>query len=54
VFSPFVQRFSGNKNKDDEVKNKITNPFQADTVRIIPTDFSGRIALRIELYGCEV
>jgi len=46
--------FPGNKNKDDEVRNKITNPFQADTVRIIPTAFSGRIALRIELYGCEV
>ncbi|XP_020601598.1 EGF-like repeat and discoidin I-like domain-containing protein 3 isoform X1 [Orbicella faveolata] len=46
--------FPGNKNKDGEVKNKITNPFQGDTVRIKPTAFSGRIALRIELYGCEV
>ncbi|XP_078380600.1 retinoschisin-like isoform X2 [Oculina patagonica] len=46
--------FQGNTNKDDVVKNKINNPFQADTVRIIPTAFSGRIALRIELYGCDI
>ncbi|KAL9963454.1 hypothetical protein ACROYT_G026965 [Oculina patagonica] len=46
--------FQGNTNKDDVVKNRIGNPFQADTVRIIPTAYHGRIALRVELYGCDV
>ncbi|XP_078381344.1 coagulation factor V-like [Oculina patagonica] len=46
--------FQGNTNKDDVATNEITNPFEADTVRIIPTAYSGRIALRIELYGCDI
>ena len=49
-----IQIFQGNTNKDDVVKNKIGNPFQADTVRIVRTAFHGRIALRMEFYGCDV
>ncbi len=49
-----IQIFQGNINKDDVVMNKINDPFQADTVRIIPKVWAGRIALRVELYGCDV
>lgn len=46
--------FTGNKNQNAVVTNKIANPFEATAVRIIPTTFYGRIALRIELYGCDI
>lgn len=53
-FFPLFQNFKGNKNQYAVVTNKIANPFEAVAVRILPTDFYGRIALRIELYGCDI
>ncbi|XP_074633812.1 neuropilin-1a-like [Acropora palmata] len=46
--------FTGNNNQYAVVKNKISNPFDAIAVRIVPIEFSGRIALRVELYGCDI
>ena len=48
------QDFTGNNNQYAVVKNKISNPFDAIAVRIVPIEFSGRIALRVELYGCDI
>lgn len=50
----FLQDFQGNTNQYTVAKNKIENPFQAVAVRIIPIAYDGRIALRIELYGCDM
>lgn len=36
------------------MKKKINNPFEADSVRLTSLDYSGKVALRIELYGCDV
>ena len=53
-------QFDGNEhnayiaNRDYVVKNQLDSPFIAKCVRIRPENWSYRIGLRIELYGCMV
>ncbi|XP_031557280.1 retinoschisin-like [Actinia tenebrosa] len=46
--------FMGNTDFTGIVKNSFTKPFIADIIKIKPLEYDGRIALRIELYGCSV
>ena len=49
-----LQIFEGNQNTNGVVKNTLGHPFTAKYVRIRPENWSGKIALRVELYGCTV
>ena len=47
------QAFTGNKDADSVVKNTLTQPLHARYVRILVKTWHGRVAMRIELYGCS-
>ncbi|XP_048588810.1 lactadherin [Nematostella vectensis] len=44
--------FQGNRDMSSVAYNKFLRPFKATTIRLLPRLWSGRIALRVELYGC--
>ncbi|KAK3698553.1 hypothetical protein QZH41_014476, partial [Actinostola sp. cb2023] len=46
--------FTGNSDGNSIVKNTFTSPIVTDTIKLIPIAWNGRIALRIELYGCDM
>ncbi|CAK6959178.1 discoidin%2C CUB and LCCL domain-containing protein 2 [Scomber scombrus] len=46
--------FRGNTNYLDEVRNNFIPPIKARFVRINPTSWNQRIALKLELLGCQV
>ncbi|KAM7444352.1 hypothetical protein ABFA07_007022 [Porites harrisoni] len=46
--------FTGNVDREAVVTNQFENPFETIALRIMPTVWNGRIALRIELYGCDI
>lgn len=55
VFCPhFPQIFHGNTDPAEVVLNRITQPVLARFVRIRPQTWKNGIALRFELYGCQI
>lgn len=51
----FFQAFPGNSNADSVVLHKLQHQVIARYVRIVPLGWnpSGRIGLRLEIYGCH-
>lgn len=52
-FSLSRQVFQGNMNYLDEVRNNFLPPIEARYIRINPTQWHQRIALKLELLGCQ-
>lgn len=50
----FWQIFQGNINYMDEVRNNFIPPIEARFVRVNPTRWHQRIALKLELLGCPI
>ncbi|CAG7823734.1 unnamed protein product [Allacma fusca] len=48
-----IQLFKGNRNGDRVHTNKFETPIIAQFIRINPTRWEDRIAMRVELYGCD-
>lgn len=48
------QVFQGNMNYLDEVRNNFIPPIEARYIRIYPTQWHQRIALKLELLGCQI
>lgn len=50
-----LQAFPGNSNADTVVQYKLKQPVIARFLRLIPLDWNptGRIGLRLEIYGCQ-
>ncbi|TNN04384.1 hypothetical protein fugu_001413 [Takifugu bimaculatus] len=46
--------FQGNNNNMDEVRNNFIPPIEARFVRVNPTRWHQRIALKLELHGCQI
>lgn len=49
-----LQIFQGNSNSGDVVRNNFIPPIVARYVRIIPQTWNQRIALKLELMGCQI
>lgn len=50
----YWQIFQGNNNNMDEVRNNFIPPIEARFVRVNPTRWHQRIALKLELLGCQI
>lgn len=48
-----MQKFSGNTNNSDHVRNYIYPPIFSRYIRIVPERWIGSITMRIELLGCD-
>lgn len=48
-----LQMFKGNSDGDSIRRNRFDTPVIAQFIRINPTRWSDRIAMRVELYGCD-
>lgn len=53
-FSLSRQVFQGNMNYLDEVRNNFLPPIEARYIRVNPTQWHQRIALKLELLGCQI
>lgn len=51
--SPYLQLFQGNIDNNSHKKNLFEPPFYARFVRVLPWEWHERIALRMELLGCD-
>ncbi|XP_028516808.1 lactadherin-like [Exaiptasia diaphana] len=47
-----VKIFSGNKDRNTVVTNKLERPIKSRHIRLIVKEFHNHISLRMELYGC--
>uniref|UniRef100_A0A670Z6H1 F5/8 type C domain-containing protein n=1 Tax=Pseudonaja textilis TaxID=8673 RepID=A0A670Z6H1_PSETE len=54
TWKPYLDVFTGNINSDGHVKHFFKPPILSRFIRIIPKTWNQYIALRIELFGCEV
>lgn len=54
MFSSFLQVFQGNVNYLDEVRNNFIPPIEARYIRVQPSQWHQRVALKLELLGCQV
>lgn len=50
----FSQVFQGNMNYQDEVRNNFIPPIEARYVRVQPSQWHQRVALKLELLGCQI
>lgn len=50
----FSQVFQGNMNYLDEVRNNFIPPIEARYIRVQPSQWHQRVALKLELLGCQV
>lgn len=54
VSPSFWQVFQGNMNYLDEVRNNFIPPIEARYIRVRPSQWHQRVALKMELLGCQV